>query len=507
MKKNRLLTAFLTLILSVNTIAYATGKASPSPSPSASPKTSQTASDKSEKASSDKSEKASESKSSFPVPNAEAAIVIDSNSGDVIYALDADKKVYPAGTSNIMTAMLALENKNLADTCSVTEEALANITYDQPQLGMKVGETYTVEQLLYAIILNSNNDAANVLAISVAGSLDAFVQQMNEKAAELGLSGTHYANPTGYQNENHYTTAADTATLAQYAMKNPTFSEIVKVQKYTFPPTSMRTSEKTILSTNHLVSRYKYPYHYYANATGIKSGNSKDAGYCLAASAVKGTLSVISVVMGCPNADAKDKAYSFVDTKNIFDYVFENYQSIVLAKKGDVIYDSKVSEAKNSTRLALTVEEDIYTTLKKTADPEIIENEVTLTAETKAPINQGDLFGTVTYSYNGRELKTVNLVAANEVKRDFILHMINSVLGFIFHPVVLIIIILILAIWVRMRIIRNRKRRLRHSRMVSQSGRNAKTPPRRARTQRSSPSNTSSPSTHTKSYDHYKWRR
>lgn len=452
MKKNCLITFLLAFVLSVNTTVFATGSASPSPSPSA-----QTQNENSET-----------KKSSFPVPTAESAIVLDSRSGDVIYALEADKKVYPAGLTNIMTALLVLENKNLADSCQITAEALATVTYDQPQLGIAVGETYTVEQLLHAIILNSNNDASNALAISVSGSIDEFVKKMNEKAAELGLTGTNFANPSGLHNENHYTTAADMGKLARYAMKNQTLCDIAKTQKYTFPPTGVRAQEKTILSTNHLVSRYKYPYHYYANATGLKSGNSEAAGYCLVASAVKNGFNVLSIVMGAPNADANEKAYSFKNTIAIFDYVFENYKSVLLVKKGDVIHDSKVEESKNSTRLALTVEEDVYTTLKATADADIIKNNIEVTEKAIAPIEQGQVFGTVTYSYNDRELTKVNLVAANEVKRDFILHAINSVLGFIFHPIVIIILLIILYVWARLRIARNRKRRIRHSRMVSQ---------------------------------------
>ena len=135
--------------------------------------------------------------------------------------------------------------------------------------------------------------------------------------------------------------------------------------------------------------------------------------------------------------------------------------------------NAKVDEAKNSTRLALIVSEDVYTTMKKSADKDIIENKVEITEEAKAPIEVGQVFGTVTYSYNERELTTVELVAANEVKRDFILHLINSVLGFIFHPIVIIILVLALYIWARLRIARNRKRRLRHSRMVSQHGNQA----------------------------------
>lgn len=463
MKRNCLATILLALILSVNSVAFATGKSSPSPSPEVS---SSTTSKK--ESSGDTSEKKEEKKNEFPVPNAESAIVLDSRSGDVIYALEADKRVYPAGLTNIMTAIVALENMNLADKCTVTKEALAGITYDQPQLGMKEGETYTVEQLLYAIILNSNNDASNTLAIAVSGSIDEFVNKMNEKARELGLSNTNFANPSGLQNENHYTTASDMALLAKYAMQNQSLVDIAKTQRYTFPPTSARSSEKTILSTNHLVSRYKYPYHYYPNATGLKSGNSTDAGYCLAASAVKNGFSVLSVIMGAPNTDANENAYSFRDTAAIFDYVFDAYQSVLLAKKGDVVHDSKVEEAKNSTRLALTVENDVYATMKKTADADLVKSNVEITEEAKAPIKQGQVFGTVNYTYNDRELTKVNLVAANEVKRDFIIHLINSVLGFIFHPIVVIILVIALYVWARLRIARNRKRRIRHSRMVSQ---------------------------------------
>ncbi len=499
MSKKYFAVMLLSLLISVNTITTGIAAPSPSPSPSASQtntQQSQTNKDSNKKNTDEESQK----KGDFPVPNAQSAIVLDMNSSDIIYALDADKKVYPAGLTNIMTAIIALENKNLADICTVTQEALLGVTYDQPQLGIKVGEEYTIEQLLHAIILNSNNDASNALAISVSGSIDAFVQKMNEKAAELGMTGTHFVNPSGLQNENHYTTAADIATLSKYAMKNTSYAKIAATQKYVFPPTNMRAEEKTILSTNHLVSRYKYPYHYYANATGIKSGNSKDAGYCLAASAVKGKTNIISIIMGAPNQDAKDNAYSFTDTKAIFDYVFENYQTLLIAKKGDVIHDSKVTEAKNSTRLALTVDEDVYVTLKKTADPEIISNEVTLTAEAVAPINQGDPFGTVKYFYNGKELKTVSLVAANVVKRDFIIYIMNRILGFIFHPIVLIILIIVFVLWAKLRIARNRKRRIRHSRMVSYSGENAARPAQR-RSHTSGSYNKSSSSSTSSSYN------
>ena len=296
---------------------------------------------------------------------------------------------------------------------------------------------------------------------------------MNKKAEELGLSNTHFANPTGWQNENHYMSAADLAALARYAMQISEFRDIVKTPKY-----DMQTphGNQTILSTNHLVSRYKYPYHIYSGAIGVKSGNSKDAGYCLVTAAEKNGLYIISVVMGCENTDAKEGAYSFTDTAKMLDYVFGNYKSVLLARKGDIVYDSKVSEAKDSTRLAVTVEDDVYITLKNTADIEAISSEVAIVQDLKAPINQGDYFGTITYSYNGSNIKTVNVVAANDVKRDFVLHIFGMIFGFIFNPIVLIIIFLIVAVWVRLSIVRNRKRRIRRKRLVSQNGANASRP-------------------------------
>lgn len=408
-------------------------------------------------------------KTTFPKPRADAAIVIDANSGDSIYAMESDKKLYPAGTSNIMTALIALEKASLGDTFTVTQEALQNVRYDQPQLGMKVGESYTLEQLLYAILLNSDNDAANTIAIGVSGTIDAFVDEMNKKAEDLGLTNTHFANPTGWQDANHYMSASDLAALARYAMQDSEFKNIVKTQKY-----DMQTPHgpQTLLSTNHLVSRYKYPYHIYSGAIGVKSGNSADAGYCLVSAAEKNGLYIISVVMGCDNADAKDGAYSFIDTAKMLDYIFENYKSVLLAKKGDIVYDSKVSEAKDSTRVAITVENDVYITLKNTADANLITSEVNIIQELKAPIHVGDYFGTITYSYNGNTVKTVNVVAANEVKRDFFLHITGSLFHFIFNPIVLLIVLLVVAIWVRLNVVRNRKRKIRRKRLVSQGGTN-----------------------------------
>jgi len=450
MKKRSFLAILLTLVLSINTLVF-------SAPANTSPSTSQT----------DTSAEESKKKS-FPEIHAEAAFVIDPVSGTPIKELNADKKVYPAGLTNIMTAIIVLENLNLTDTCVVTKDALYGSTYNSPQL--KEGEVYSVDQLLHAIILKNNNDASNVLAIAVSGSTADFVKRMNEKAEYIGMTNTNFTNPSGAHDENHYTTARDMAILAQYAMQYPVICDIADTPEFTFPPTEFRAEEVRILNDNHLVSNRTYPYHVYKYASGLKSASSTEAGNCLVAFAKKKNMTVISVVMGARNQNKNDLAYSFRDTIAVFDYVFENYKSVCLIKKGEVVYDSKVEQAKNSTRLALTVEKDVYVTMKSTADEEIITHKTEITGKAKAPIKQGQVFGTVTYYYNGDPIATENLIAANEVKRDFFLFAINAVLGFIFHPIVIIIVVLALYVFARIRIVRNRKRRLRRSRLASQKG-------------------------------------
>lgn len=405
-------------------------------------------------------------KSDFPEPRAASAIVIEANSGDVIYSMDAEQRLYPANTTNIMTAIVALENASLGDTFTVTGEALAGAGYDHTDLRLVEGESYTLEQLLYPVLLTSVRDAApyaKVIAMGIGGSIDTFVDKMNQKAEDLGLKNTKFANPTGEYSEEHYTTAADLAKLASYAMQNNSFRTIVKTPTYSF-------GNKKVYNTNNLVSRYIQSYHFYDKAIGIKASNSDKSGYCLVSAANTDELYIISVVMGCEDISNKDDgAYSFVDTVKMCEYIFENYKSVLLIEKGHHLDSAKVSNAKDTARVAFTVDEDVYMVLENTADTDAISKEIEITKEVKAPIRQGDRFGTVTYSYNGKS-KTVDVVAATDVKVDRLSTVFSAIFGFIFNPVVIILIILIVAAWIRMNIVREKKRKIRRKRLVSQNG-------------------------------------
>ena len=157
------------------------------------------------------------------VSYSKAALLMDMNTGRMIYGKNVDVKMYPASTTKMMTCILALEMGNMADIVTANYQALASITLDDSQIGILIGEEFTFEQLVYGMMVQSANDAANVIAIHLAGSIDAFVELMNQKAQELGMTNTHFVNACGIHDDNHYTTARDLAILARYAMQNETF--------------------------------------------------------------------------------------------------------------------------------------------------------------------------------------------------------------------------------------------------------------------------------------------
>lgn len=383
------------------------------------------------------------------VSHSEAALLMDLKTGRLIYGKNVDEKLFPASTTKIMTGILAIENGNPEDVVTATYEALKDITLEDSHMGILIGEELTFEQLVYGMLVYSANDAANVIAIHLAGSLDNFVAQMNAKAQELGMNNTHFVNACGMHNDEHYTTAEDLAILATYCMQNEKFREIVKTPVYQIAPTNKYGMERTLPNTNLFLARSRY--HYYQPCTGIKTGHTSQAGYCLVSSAEYNDISLLAVVMKCNNTNEQKNAYSYVDSKNLFEFGFNNYVSKKISAPGDVISDSKVYEAKDDTRVALTVSEDIYALIPSSAD---IENDILFEVEKQsdlaAPIAKGTVLGKVTYSCRGTQIASADLVAANDVEQDkilFVIHIILKVITspFFFIPVVLLLIIAVIA--------------------------------------------------------------
>ena len=184
--------------------------------------------------------------------SAESAILIDSSSERVLYSKNENEKMYPASTTKILTAILTLENCKLDDVVTVPYEAIITIPSGYSVAALQTGEQLTVEQLLKLMMVHSANDAANVLAFHVSGSISSFANLMNQKVADLGLTNTHFTNPSGMHDENHYTTAHDLAILMKYCMKNSTFRSLAGLKSCTIPATN-KYEERIFKTTNDLL--------------------------------------------------------------------------------------------------------------------------------------------------------------------------------------------------------------------------------------------------------------
>jgi D-alanyl-D-alanine carboxypeptidase (penicillin-binding protein 5/6) len=241
------------------------------------------------------------------------AILLDAANDRVLFEKDADKHMFPASTTKIMTLLIAVEHGDLDRTITVPASA-RQVPKDSSLVPVYPGEQMTLRDLLYGLMVRSGNDAANAVAQIVSGSVDAFVDEMNQRAAGLGMTNTHYMNPHGYHHEGHYTTARDLATLSRHAMSNNFIVHIVACMEYTLPPTSLR--EKLVIRNNTELLQPFSP-SYYEGAFGIKKGYTRAAGFCYAGAAARGDRLLIAVVMDC-----RDRYKAWADMARLFDFGF-----------------------------------------------------------------------------------------------------------------------------------------------------------------------------------------
>lgn len=366
--------------------------------------------------------------SCFAAPdlNSRAAILIDSKTGNVLFEKNADKKMYPASTTKIMTALLALEKVDkgeisLEQPITYTKTAEATMDIDGSNIALKVDEKMVLGDLIKGLLLASGNDAAAIIAEYIGGSIDAFVVMMNEKASSLGLENTHFANPHGLHHEENYTTAADMAKLAREAMKNETFRSIVECAHIRLAATNM-SEERYYINTNNLVSRMRYPYYYYDKATGIKTGSTTEAGYCLVSSAKDKGKEVIAVVF-----KADDISASHTDSKNLLEYGFTDFSSIRFAKVDDIYGEVKVKQSSDGTdHILLSAKDNLEILFPKNADSSDVEVITDIPEKVYAPIKKGQEIGKVNFVYNSKVIGSVPLVATVDVKR----HILGFIMSF-----------------------------------------------------------------------------
>lgn len=334
-----------------------------------------------------------------------SVILMEESTGTILYEKNSDEAHYPASITKIMTTLLALENGNLSDMVTFSDDAINNT--EGSGIARDYGEQMTLEQCLYGVMLESANECAYAVAEHVGGTVENFVDMMNAKAKELGCTNTHFANPHGLQDENHYTTAHDMALIAQAAYQNETFRIIIGTKMYTIPPTN-KHAEETVLRNHHDMlctyhnanRKYLYPY-----CVGGKTGYTATANSTLVTYAEKDGMTLICVVMNTQSPN------QFIDTVNLFDYAFDNFQVLNVAEN-DTNYSAETTvDNGNLDNIAPFVEldKDAVIVLPKTAE----------FSDTSSSVEYNDsdpeIAGSITYTYAGRnvgkaDIKTTGVV-------------------------------------------------------------------------------------------------
>ena len=350
---------------------------------------------------------------------------------EVLYSVGADERVYPTSTVKLMTGIVAIEElgDDLSRQVTITAEMLSKVAGNN--VGLLAGEVVTVEQLLYAMLVNSANDAAMVLAYAACGSVEAFVERMNEKANTLGAYDTYYANPTGMHNDAMVTTVADTAIIAKYAYTLPLFMEIVSTPKYVMEATNL-SDYRNIYNRNCLLSKYYNVNYPYPRATGMNAGATTQGGYAICATAEESStgLSYLAIVMG---ADEEDGAiYSYVNAIKLFEWAFQNYDYIEVLSADRIICELPVRLSSTLDDVTLVPSENIEVYLPTTVD---VERDIRYSYNTyadtmDAPIATGEEAGTITVLMGERILGSCTLVTTSSVARSEFLYFLARVRQF-----------------------------------------------------------------------------
>lgn len=334
-----------------------------------------------------------------------SVILMEESTGTILYEKNSDEAHYPASITKIMTTLLALENGNLSDMVTFSDDAINNT--EGSGIARDYGEQMTLEQCLYGVMLESANECAYAVAEHVGGTVENFVDMMNAKAKELGCTNTHFANPHGLQDENHYTTAHDMALIAQAAYQNETFRIIIGTKMYTIPPTN-KHAEETVLRNHHDMlctyhnanRKYLYPY-----CVGGKTGYTATANSTLVTYAEKDGMTLICVVMDTQSPN------QFIDTVNLFDYAFDNFQVLNVAEN-DTDYSAETTVDNgnlNNIEPFVELDKDAVIVLPKTAE----------FSDTSSSVEYNDsdpeIAGSITYTYAGRnvgkaDIKTTGVV-------------------------------------------------------------------------------------------------
>ena len=334
---------------------------------------------------------------------AKSAILMDYETGTVLYEKAPDEKLPIASLNKIMTILLTMEalddgKLSLDEKVQVSEYAAS---MGGSQVFLHPGESLTVDSLLKAVIVASGNDASIALAERISGAHEVFVARMNERAQELGMTNTRFTNATGLPDENHYSTANDVALMSRELLKHPLFFRWSTIWVSTLEESKNKTS---LANTNRLI-------RFYDGTDGIKTGSTQQAGYCLSATTKRGKMRLLSVVLNAPTTKVR-----FNEAAKMLDYGFANYDVVSVLKKDQVVESNVIVSGGKIEEINGIVPRDIGF-LVKTGDSTEFQKETLLEEKLKAPLKKGDKIGILTIKQGDKVMETLDIVSDRDVDK------------------------------------------------------------------------------------------
>ncbi len=407
-----------------------------------------------------------------PEIQAKAVLLLNADNGAPLYSLNPDGRIYPASTTKIMTALLAIEaiesgKAGLDDMVTASYTSHEGLTLDGSTQNIVPGEKMSLRNLLYCNLVASANESSNIIGEYIAGgNISDFIARMNARAKELGCTGTHYANAHGLHDPNHYTTASDLYKLVKEAEKHQLFRDICNTVSIDIPATN-KSPIRHLVTTNYLISPYKTTY-YYQYAKGIKTGTTDEAGYCLVSSASKNGVNLIAIVMGAPEKkleDGTDINTAFTESKRLYEWAFSSYKMRDLVSTSNLIKEIPVKLGKGVNSIIAKPQSNISAVVPSDAqDSEFTRNVVIYSERDKtpltAPVSAGQVVGEISVSYKGSVVGTSKLISSTSVEVSGFQYAVYKIVK---NPVLLVLsILLILALVVIAIFVIINRRRLRN---------------------------------------------
>lgn len=394
-----------------------------------------------------------------PTTNSDAIIIIDTATGTALYEKNADTKVYPASTTKIMTVLLAVEavemgEVSLSDYVTASENSDFDMIEDGSSAGIVPGESLTYESLMYCAMVSSANEACNIIAEHVSGSVSAFVERMNTRAKELGCNNTYFNNTHGLPDTAHYTTARDFSIIAQEAITHPLFMQIANTAKITIPATN-KSPERYLSNTNGLINNdsISYPGYYYEGAAGIKTGHTDAAGYCLVSTATKNGMTLLCVVMGgkARVTESTTSFDNFTDSITLYNWAFENWSYRDILKITELVQEVPVKMGSNASSVTVHPQKAVKALMPNDEDISSYEPKVTIYStedgkELMAPIEAGEILGEITIEKDGVVYGSSQLVASSSVDLSYGKYIAAKIGNTLKKPLVIIAIIVVLGL-------------------------------------------------------------